>query len=110
MTVPTQLYRPSLALLTDFYELTMAYAAWKSGIARREASFVLSSDEVAGLRVEARGLTVPFVGRFDYGADVPMSERHVEDIKRGRNDRLVRLMIALAVVAWARLSAPKPPS
>jgi nicotinate phosphoribosyltransferase len=42
MTVPTQLYRPSLALLTDFYELTMAYAAWKSGIAAREASFTLS--------------------------------------------------------------------
>ena len=31
MPVPSQLYRPSLALLTDFYELTMAYAAWKSG-------------------------------------------------------------------------------
>jgi nicotinate phosphoribosyltransferase len=42
MPVPSQLYRPSLALLTDFYELTMAYAAWKTGIARREASFSLS--------------------------------------------------------------------
>jgi nicotinate phosphoribosyltransferase len=42
MPVPSQLYRPSLALLTDFYELTMAYAAWKEGIAGREASFVLS--------------------------------------------------------------------
>lgn len=42
MSVPSQLYRPSLALLTDLYELTMAYAAWKEGIARREASFVLS--------------------------------------------------------------------
>jgi nicotinate phosphoribosyltransferase len=42
MPVPSQLYRPSLALLTDFYELTMAYAAWKEGIDRREASFVLS--------------------------------------------------------------------
>jgi nicotinate phosphoribosyltransferase len=42
MPVPSQLYRPSLALLTDLYELTMAYAAWKEGIARREASFVLS--------------------------------------------------------------------
>jgi nicotinate phosphoribosyltransferase len=42
MAVPSQLYRPSLALLTDFYELTMAYAAWKSGVDRMEASFVLS--------------------------------------------------------------------
>ena len=42
MPVPSQLYRSSLALLTDFYELTMAYAAWKEGIDGREASFVLS--------------------------------------------------------------------
>ncbi len=42
MPVPSQLYRPSLALLTDFYELTMAFAAWKSGADRREASFTLS--------------------------------------------------------------------
>jgi nicotinate phosphoribosyltransferase len=42
MTVPSQLYRPSLALLTDFYELTMAYAAWKSGMASREATFAIS--------------------------------------------------------------------
>ena len=42
MTVPSRLYRPSLALLTDFYELTMAYAAWKSGVSRREAAFTLS--------------------------------------------------------------------
>ena len=42
MTVPSALYRPSLALLTDFYELTMAYAAWKDGAAARQASFTLS--------------------------------------------------------------------
>jgi len=42
MPVPSQLYRPSLALLTDFYELTMAYAAWKGGAARKQASFTLS--------------------------------------------------------------------
>jgi nicotinate phosphoribosyltransferase len=42
MTVPSALYRPSLALLTDFYELTMAYAAWKSTSAARQASFTLS--------------------------------------------------------------------
>ena len=39
---PSQLYRTSLALLTDFYQLTMAAAAWKSGVAGKEAVFHLS--------------------------------------------------------------------
>jgi nicotinate phosphoribosyltransferase len=41
MGTPTDLYRPSLALLTDLYQLTMAYAAWRSGCADREAVFHL---------------------------------------------------------------------
>jgi nicotinate phosphoribosyltransferase len=45
MSVPSQRYRPSLALLTDFYELTMAYAAFRSGAARKEAAFTLSFRE-----------------------------------------------------------------
>ncbi|MCE5230131.1 nicotinate phosphoribosyltransferase [bacterium] len=32
---------PSLALLTDLYEITMAYGYWKAGVADREAAFVL---------------------------------------------------------------------
>lgn len=36
-----KLYRPSLALLTDLYQLTMAYGYWKSGMAEREAVFNL---------------------------------------------------------------------
>jgi nicotinate phosphoribosyltransferase len=36
------LYRPSLALVTDLYELTMAAAAWESGIAEDETAFTLS--------------------------------------------------------------------
>ncbi len=40
-----QLYRNSLALLTDLYQLTMAYAYWKSGTARKEAVFHLSFRE-----------------------------------------------------------------
>ncbi|MCP4591199.1 MAG: nicotinate phosphoribosyltransferase [bacterium] len=35
------LFRPSLSLLTDLYHLTMAEAAWKSGISEREAVFNL---------------------------------------------------------------------
>jgi nicotinate phosphoribosyltransferase len=42
MTVPSQLYRPPLGLLTDFYEVTMAYSAWKEGLAGREATFTVS--------------------------------------------------------------------
>ncbi len=33
------LYRPSLSLLTDLYQVTMAQAAWKSGADQREAVF-----------------------------------------------------------------------
>lgn len=36
-----QLYRPSLALLTDLYQLTMAYGYWKHGIHERESVFHL---------------------------------------------------------------------
>ncbi len=41
MPLLTELYRPSLMLLTDLYQLTMAAAAWDSGVARREALFHL---------------------------------------------------------------------
>jgi nicotinate phosphoribosyltransferase len=42
VTVLPSLYRHSLALLTDLYQLTMAYAYWKNGLAEREAVFHLS--------------------------------------------------------------------
>jgi nicotinate phosphoribosyltransferase len=42
MVAPSELFRPPLGLLTDFYELTMAYAAWKERLDGREGSFVLS--------------------------------------------------------------------
>lgn len=35
------LYGSSLALLTDLYQLTMAYGYWKSGVAERQAAFHL---------------------------------------------------------------------
>lgn len=37
----SDIYRPSLALLTDLYQLTMAYGYWKSGMASHEAAFHL---------------------------------------------------------------------
>ncbi|WP_339879204.1 nicotinate phosphoribosyltransferase [uncultured Algoriphagus sp.] len=41
MKITKDLYQGSLALLTDFYQLTMAYAYWKSGKAEQEAVFNL---------------------------------------------------------------------
>lgn len=38
----TGIYKTSLALLTDLYELTMAYGYWKKGIADKEAVFHLN--------------------------------------------------------------------
>jgi len=37
-----ELYKPSLALLTDIYQLTMAHGYWKSGNADKQAVFTLS--------------------------------------------------------------------
>jgi len=42
MSVLPALYRHSLALLTDLYQLTMAYGYWKNGWPDREAAFHLS--------------------------------------------------------------------
>jgi nicotinate phosphoribosyltransferase len=39
MRVPTELYRPSLALLTDLYELTMAHGFWRAGMTGHDAVF-----------------------------------------------------------------------
>jgi nicotinate phosphoribosyltransferase len=41
MSFPSGIYRSSLALLTDLYELTMAYAYWKARVSDREAVFNL---------------------------------------------------------------------
>ena len=41
MGIVTDLYKPSLALLTDLYEITMAYGYWKSGTWSKEAVFHL---------------------------------------------------------------------
>jgi nicotinate phosphoribosyltransferase len=41
MKITENLYKTSLALLTDFYQLTMAYGYWNSGKAEQEAVFNL---------------------------------------------------------------------
>jgi nicotinate phosphoribosyltransferase len=42
VSVINQLYGSSLALLTDLYQLTMAYGYWKLGMADRQAVFTLA--------------------------------------------------------------------
>lgn len=41
MKITKELYSSSLALFNDFYQLSMAYGYWKSGIAEKEAVFNL---------------------------------------------------------------------
>ncbi len=41
-TGPSDLYQPSLGLLTDLYQLTMAQGYWKAGLADRDACFHLT--------------------------------------------------------------------
>ena len=44
MKITKDLYQSNLALLTDFYQLTMAYAYWKSGKGEQEADSICFSE------------------------------------------------------------------
>jgi nicotinate phosphoribosyltransferase len=67
------LYRPSLSLLTDLYQLTMAYGYWKNGMAEREAVFHLffRSNPFKGGYAIAAGLeyAVGLMEGFHFPAD-----------------------------------------
>jgi nicotinate phosphoribosyltransferase len=66
------LYRHSLALLTDLYQLTMAYAYWKSGTHDKEAVFQLffRRNPFGGGFTLACGLTraIEFISRLQFDA------------------------------------------
>ncbi|MCA9664163.1 MAG: nicotinate phosphoribosyltransferase [Myxococcales bacterium] len=69
--MPTRaLYKPSLTLLTDLYQLTMAYGYWKSGLADHEAVFNLffRKNPFAGGYTIACGLAdaVEILGGFGF--------------------------------------------
>ncbi|MGI5865398.1 MAG: nicotinate phosphoribosyltransferase [Myxococcales bacterium] len=74
MRVPSELYRPSLALLTDLYQLTMAYAYWKSGVAEREAVFYLHFREL------------PFQGGFAVACGLGPAIDYVETLRFDDDD------------------------
>ncbi len=68
-----QLYKPSLALLTDLYELSMAYAYFRSGLAERRAVFHVAfrTPPFAGGYVVASGLepVVELFGKLRFEGD-----------------------------------------
>lgn len=73
MSLLTQIYRPSLTLLTDLYQLTMAYGYWKNGMAEREAVFHLffRKNPFKGGYAIAAGLELAtsFLNQFGFSDD-----------------------------------------
>ena len=67
-------FNPSLALLTDLYELTMAYGYWKSGLAEREAVFHLSFR------------TAPFSGQYAVAAGLASAIDYLKKLQIGDGD------------------------
>ena len=72
MSPLSTLYRHSLALLTDLYQLTMAYGYWKSGRHEREAVFHLyfRKNPFGGPFALAAGLdrVIEFITRFQFSS------------------------------------------
>ena len=73
MDWPLGLYGTSLALLTDLYQLTMAYGYWKTGLADRQAVFQLTfrKHPFRGGFTVACGLSaaLDYLRRFRFSAD-----------------------------------------
>lgn len=65
-----QVYKSSLALLTDLYEITMAYAYWKTGTADKEACFHVyfrKNPFDGGYAVSAGlGTVIEYLNRFTF--------------------------------------------
>ncbi len=84
-----QLYRESLSLLTDLYELTMAYGYWKKGIADRESVFHLffRRKPFNGGFAVAAGLEtfLEFIDQFHYSAS---DLSYLEKLTTGDGERL----------------------
>jgi nicotinate phosphoribosyltransferase len=81
------IYRESLSLLTDMYELTMAYGYWKLGMAEREAAFSLffRRKPFGGGFAVAAGLDIAldFLENFHYSAS---DLAYLEQLK-GQDDK-----------------------
>ncbi len=69
-----QLYRHSLSLLTDLYQLTMAYGYWKSGQTNQEAVFTLFFR------------SAPFQGRLAIAAGLETALEYLEELRFSESD------------------------
>jgi nicotinate phosphoribosyltransferase len=69
-----RVYRDSLALLTDLYQLTMAYGYWKSGTAEKQACFHLSFRRN------------PFGGGFAVACGLQPAVEYVESLRFQEDD------------------------
>jgi len=74
MSYPTQAYSLSLALLTDLYQLTMAYGYWKTGVLDKEAVFHLYFRKN------------PFGGGFTVACGLPYVIDFLENFRLGGDD------------------------
>ncbi len=74
MASPT-IYKESLSLLTDLYEITMAYAYWRAGIAEREAVFSVLFREH------------PFQGGYTVAAGLESIVEWIESLHFTEDDR-----------------------
>jgi nicotinate phosphoribosyltransferase len=97
------LYGQSLALLTDLYQLTMAAAAWKTGIAEREAVFHLTFRKApfhSGYTVAAGlGPALEFIRALSFSPD---DLAYLETLEAGEGEKLFEP----AFLEW--LSALRP--
>jgi nicotinate phosphoribosyltransferase len=71
----SRLYRHSLALLTDLYQLTMAYGYWKLGMAEREAVFHLTFRRC------------PFGGEFAVACGLAYVVDYLSELRFTQDDR-----------------------
>ena len=74
MSVIKQLYKPSLALLTDLYQLTMAYGYWKLGRASDQSVFHLFFRKA------------PFAGGYAVAAGLEYAIEVLRDLRFDRED------------------------
>ncbi len=73
-TVSHYLYGPSLALLTDLYQITMAYGYWKQGRERDEAVFHLSFRRL------------PFSGGYAVAAGLAPAAQYLQSLRFTEED------------------------
>lgn len=70
----SKLYRDSLSLLTDLYQLTMVYGYWKAGLAEQKAVFHLNFRRW------------PFKGGFAIAAGLETAVRFLEELRFEEDD------------------------